>query len=474
MSRKHLNWPIFALAALLTVVAIVLGGLLAQEGRFDQSDNLLFEADCKRVIENSTTLSGPQERARIHPLHVLFFAPVGQLLSLLLGSAKLATVVITAICAAVVILNVDRVLRLQLELPVSDRLLFAALLGASSSQVTFAMVPDTHILSAVGLSGMASALTPLRLERLRAQHRSYLDWLRSGGVVSLGWAVLAVGMLGTSLLLVPAMVLLQQPTSLRLSRRLFLAALGTVTVFAVVLGLHAAQRAVWPPVPPAEVAALAAPQMNVGTPTPSAHAGSETPPESTAPTTSTQSSAPKPISLRNLGSYARETWMHNSRWLTPSGMLHERLAQVVLAVFSTTFFAPRFELYQRSWSALAAASFEPWPLDHRWTGFVGLGAWLVWLAGLGLALKGAHASLAKPLLWFSSATILFYAGVVFFYGDELFLYSPNWAFAVVLVAAALYAPVRSFRKFRFGLAVIVACLFLNSVSYTAELLRHFL
>ena len=482
MTRHLERFLIPAVVGVLVLAAILTGHSLAQHGRFDHPDNLLFEADCSRVIQNSISLSGPQERARIHPLHVLLVAPIGSVLSLVM-SGKLATVVITALCGALVLFNLDRTLSQQLEMKLSDRILFVLLLGASASQVTFAMVPDTHILSALGLSGMASALTPERVELLRGESRGYLQWLRAGGAVPLAWGVLAVGMLGTSLALVPVLVIMLLPARTSWLRRLWFGALGTVSVFAVVIGLHFVQRKIWPPVPVVATATAA-----------TSGPGSSDERRGEAATTSTSSDgkapdgATAPVAEPAVGggpvgkliAYAKNTWMHNARWMTAPGKLHERAGQVVTAVMVNAFLAPHFHAYQRPWAATPALSFEPWAVEFRLFGWLGIAAWLLLLGSVLLAVRTRRGLVAKsPLLFFSACVAVFYALVVGVYGDELFLYSPNWAFAIVLMTAALYAiaiasPSTNAKLLRSALTVVVVCLLINSALHTRDVLEHFL
>jgi hypothetical protein len=82
-------------------------------------------------------------------------------------------------------------------------------------------------------------------------------------------------------------------------------------------------------------------------------------------------------------------------------------------------------------------------------------------------------------LLFSACVAVFYALVVGVYGDELFLYSPNWAFAVVLITATLYAIAvasasTQAKLLRPALAVVVVCLLINSALHTRDVLEHFL
>lgn len=242
-ARAGRSFPLLVLLCLLFAAYVAVGRALAAQGVFaPEYDNLLFHADCPRVVENTTSLFGGQWRTRVHPLQVLLVAPWGGMLAWLLSSADLAAVVIAALFAVGTLLNLDALLRRATTLTAAERLLFVAFLGTSASHATFGAVPETHIMSAFGLSLMARHLSSENLERLRASSESVLAWLRAGGARGLAWATVAIGAQITSFALIPRYVLLQlspKESFVRRAKRMIVIGAGLVAVVGV---LHGAQR----------------------------------------------------------------------------------------------------------------------------------------------------------------------------------------------------------------------------------------
>jgi hypothetical protein len=460
-----------ALLALSAGLAVLGGQALATAGRFEFRDNLLFEADCRRVIENTTELFGPQDRARIHPLHVSLMILPGYLLSRALGNAELSTVILTAAAGCLVLYNLASLLRNELSLGRLHTFVFVGIAAASASQITFAMVPDTHILSAVGLSGLATSLSEQRARRMR-ESRGPLEWLRGGGSQVVLWSTLAVGMLGTNLPLVLLALLLVAPQG-RPRGRVLAALAAAASVFAIVLGLHLIQRRTLPPAQPTAPTAHDASAKNEQTlgspPASSAQLGAH--------------SAPEPPRAPGLVGYAKSTWHHNSRWITPPDRWLERGSQAAYSALVVTFFAPNILFQKKPWADLEMASFEPWALELWTAGVPGVVLW-VGLCAFGavkLARLSRHRSALSlpPLLTFSLATVGLYWLIVALYGDELFLYSPNWMFAVVVLAGRSFQsllrtwPTQA-RKLEIGLVLVLGSLLANSFHFFAQLSNHFL
>jgi hypothetical protein len=472
------GWLVPLLLLLLTGACIIWGNTLAAHGRFDVRDNLIFEADCRRVIENTTDLDGPQDRARIHPLHVLLFAPLGTLLKHWL-SPELSTVVLTAIAAAWVLRNIYAVLSEHLQLDGVTLFCLSLIAGISASQLVFTMAPDTHILSALGLSGLATGLAPDRLSRLRAC-TSLRAWSREGGAITLAWVAFSVGMLGTNIVL-GALALFFQVPGQRVLRRVLFSGAGATVVLIGVLGLHLAQRKVWPAHPrpltdPSQTAQIDARRTtNRRASTNLSQAGAQEEAETTQPAEVDPS---LDVSGSPIVRYAKTTWHHNSRFMTPPSKLAERSEQAAYAIFGTTFFAPHIEFKRQRWAKTEMASFEPWALRLRLPAMLGLCSW--WLSlGTGLVqiVRTKRPQPMGALLGFVVGTIGYYALVVALYGDELFLYSPNWMFAVVVLAglgfrSLVSSPLTS-RIARALLLCATVCIGVNSVLFVRELLHHF-
>lgn len=466
------RWLIPLLIALFAIVAVVGGHELASRGWFDEPNNVLFEADCSRVVENSTDLGGEQGRARVHPLHVLLIAPVGSLLAGLLG-AQLVTILVTALAGAGLLYNVERILAEQLGLSTLDRALIVVLLGASASQVTFTMVPDTHLLSGFALSGMARSLTPDRVARLQEMNQSVWRWFKAGGTVPAAWSILAVGMLGTNLAAVAVLGYLVNPG--RFWSRALRTACWTGATFACVLSLNMAQRAVWPPAPfrehvhvprpraprpPIVIAAEAVgPHMTAFTPPPPADV------------------RPAKLSVGHLGDYAKWVWTTNTRFMTPPKAYPRRIAELVPAFFGTAFLAPHLGLTPKPQADVLGLTFEPWDFDFRLPGVLGLALSVLVCARLLVATRGRLQSTAQPVSLFCSALVGGYLFIVGWYGDEAFLFSPNWVFAVVVLVASVYASAihlqpRLQRPWRLGLACLVVLTLVNSALHVRDVFAY--
>ena len=473
-SGQRLLFPLLMLAIFATT-AVIGGHQLAAHGMFDEPNNVLFEADCNRVVENTTSLWGEQGRARVHPLHVLLLAPVGSLLARVFG-AQLVTVLITALAGAGLLYNVERILAEQLRLDLPDRALIVALLGVSASQITFTMVPDTHLLSAFALSGMARTLTPGRLERVERNSESTWQWLKAGGAAPVAWSVLGIGMLATNVIAVAVLHYLHGPS--RFWSRIWRTSLCTAAALGVVFSLHLAQRKLWPPTPFREhkfvvhrgSSADRAPKVVVA-PTavgPRANAFSPPPPPNVRPAD---------FSLSNFTPYVKWVWTTNNRFMTPPAQWPQRLVELLPQFFWIPFFAPRFGLTPKPKTDLLGATFEPSDFDFRLPGLIGLALGML-IVGRVLAAGGLRPPPhARPLLFFCVTLIGTYLFIVSWYGDEAFLFSPNWVFATVLTIAASYATAlrerpQLQRPVRAALLCVLGLMIVNSALHIRDLFAH--
>ncbi len=423
--------------------------------------SLIFESDPSRVIENSTTFFGDQARTRAHPLHIVLVAPLGLVLTAITGSATWAAVLITAVAAGLVLLNLERILVQQFGLSLWDRLLFVILLGATASHVTFgAAIPETHILSALGLSFMTRCLTKERIERLRRPGHTALSWLKEGGAAPIAASILAVGMIVTTVAVLPVFFFYLTNTSARSRWRRALSPLRvTAAIVAVVGTLHLSQRALWPPVRgpvPTSIPTFLV-QDKGG--------------EGTIPHWNEQESK----GLRGKIDYVIHSLKSNTAWTTASGDLLSRVPHVVNTVFVNALFAPEFRVQQAAWQKAPQVTFEPWASSHRWFGGVGGVAWLT-LLGVSVVTcrRDWRSVVGNPATGFCGILLAFHLALFTLYGDEVFLFSPNWVLPLVVVAAGFYghalraAPARAWPlRALLGLAVI--CIVANSMSHMRAL-----
>ncbi len=454
-----------AVVLLLTAAYLVCAHQLVQGGELGIDHfSLLYEADPSRVIENSTSFFGDQARTRAHPLHVLLIAPLGTLLTWITNSNEWAAVLITTLCGALVLVNLDRVLDRALGLGLADRTLFVVLLGASASHVTFGgPIPETHVLSAFGLSCMARCLTRERLDALQRPGHTVLTWLKRGGAACVAASSFAVGMLVTNAAVLPVYFYhCVRPDSSSRKRRLMMALVTAGGVVALAAGLHLTQRAIWPPV-----------RGEVPTSIPSFLVQKKDS-EGTIPHWKEEESK----SFLGKIDYVIHSLKSNTAWTTGADDLLTRVPHVANSVLVNALYAPRFLVIEHSWRVAPQVTFEPWNSNHRLVG--GLGA-VTWLGLLGTSLflgrRSMRDLLSKPVVGFSAFVLVFQTVLFTLYGDEVFLFSPNWVFPLVLVAAALYAHCRPMLSasrataLRCALALATLCIVLNSFQLMRELFR---
>lgn len=81
---------------------------------------------------------------------------------------------------------------------------------------------------------------------------------------------------------------------------------------------------------------------------------------------------------------------------------------------------------------------------------------------------------SAPALTFTAVTFVYNALLFTIYGDEIFLFSPNWVFALVILAGALYACALRTKPhwqpaLRAALCVAAFGLVVNSILFFSEL-----
>lgn len=428
--------------------------------------NLVFQADCSRVILDMTNVDHVHWRTRVHPLHALLTSPVGVPLSGLFGSRELAAIAMTAALAAGAVWNLDTILQRTTHLSRLERTLFAVLLAASASQVTFGALPETHVASAFGISWMARHLSG-RLAHRRGfgDGGGVLGFIRGSGVVP---AVVAAGALVTNAVLVPVYLLLQLRRGEARTRRL-LAVLAAGSAIATLLaGLHLVQREVLRSTTLADVAQHGTTVL----------AGGAHPPE-TVP-----AGAPAPSGASE-GSLERST-MHGALKLLESELKFvlmegrspvERVASVVAATFALNLFAPAVHTTTVAGWDQPFAYFDYLAFDLRPPGVLGLAAWLGLLVAAPIVAGRRMRELAEnPVAIFAAVTSGFYAALFCLYGDDLFLYSPSSVLPLVLLFAPVYGLAKraSLRLGRVGSVLLFASALLlsvNSYLYARDLLQ---
>lgn len=391
-------------------VYLLVGQSLATHGIFGtEFDNCVFEADGPRIVENSTTLKSAQWRTRIHPLHGLLTVPLGAPLALVLPSPAHAASLVVSLLAGLTLVASSLVLK-RAGLGNLDRNLFVALLGSSATMATFGAVPEVHVLSGLGLTLMALSFFP-RQDRTVPRPgggEERTAWLRA-----LPGMFVAVGAQLTSLALVPLCVLLHLPRG-SLPQRLSRAVLLSIGFALSVAALHGVQRSF------RTEPSLAA---NVA----------QAPDDGGAPGTA-QGAAPR---MGVVDSHLL--------FVTRPAALPARVLETAVAVVGAGLVAPELRVGTRE--GQPSVGFRYWPPSFRPLGAVAFALWLALAAsvtslaarrkGLGRIFRERPGALLAVL-----STGLYFL-VFCLYGDELFLFSPNWLPPLILTVGVLYSSARS-------------------------------
>jgi len=125
--------------------------------------NALLNADHKRVVRDLTVVAGDHDRTDAHPLFVLLLNPVGVLLSGGFGSRLVAAVAMNSAAGAACVVLTCAFFR-RAGFGWFFAVLYAAILGLSSTHIFFGATPETWIFAALGiiLLYFLAAVTPGR------------------------------------------------------------------------------------------------------------------------------------------------------------------------------------------------------------------------------------------------------------------------------------------------------------------------
>ena len=151
------------------------GYVLGTVGSFTHL-NALLDADHSRVIGDLTDVGANHCRTDVHPLFVLMFNPVGVVIAAALGSRVLAATLINAIGGASCVVLAAAFFR-RAGINRLWAVLFAAILGATSTHMFFGATPETWIFAATGVVALYF-LAVARPGRLR--------WFLPAGVFAMG------------------------------------------------------------------------------------------------------------------------------------------------------------------------------------------------------------------------------------------------------------------------------------------------
>jgi len=483
--------PGLLIAAGLLVAYVAIGHVWVKKTGALMEPDVLFNADTPRVVWNETSLEHAPGRTVLHPLHVLMTAPLGVPLTGLLGSRELAAVVISALFAAGCVYGFDVLLRRATALALPERMLFVILLGLSAGQVTFAAVPETHVISGFFLTLALCHLALANGDRITELPRSLGDRVRLFGKLGLVQVVLAAGALVTNLLLAPVCVLSRLPRSLSPLRRLTAAIVPLGAAVCLLGALYMAQRALLfgsagPNSGRAPASAVTA-----------APAASSSAPEAVVPAVATSSAAPAataaPAKRGGVSGWLSERFNREANYMTLSP---RRLLEVALAIVAYNIYVPRVVKYALppnpegyAVSKMTAVRLDYFAFDLSPIAIAGLLAWLstIALSLVALVKSGSLRKLGTPAVAFAVSWLALYFLVFTLYhvypigpeSNDIFLFAPDLIVPVLFLVAvaASHGTATLGAGFKHGFRVVLAlstlAAVLNTAIYTVDLLAFY-
>lgn len=126
-----------------------LGKTLESTKAFYSYDKL-FQSDVPRVVSDFTAPDEEHDRTTTHPLYVLFFNPAGVMLAKITGSNVFAVLFITSLFGGTCV-TMAQLFFEKMGLNSFVSLLWALMLGVSSTHVLFSSIPEAFIISASGI-----------------------------------------------------------------------------------------------------------------------------------------------------------------------------------------------------------------------------------------------------------------------------------------------------------------------------------
>lgn len=427
--------PAIALTFLAGYVAI--GHLWVMRTQALTVYDVLFEADCPRVVTNSTAFDRMQERTLLHPLHVLITTPLGAPLAALVGSRELAAVIVTAVFAAGALFMLSRLLASCTALGLVDRVLFVLLAGFSAGHLTFGSVPETHVVSAFMLS-LAACHVASGGASLRPTGRGVSGWTRLFVGTGMPQALLAAGVVVTSVLLAPLLALLHLDKAVGVRRRVTTALLLSGAMMALLAVLTVAQRALLHHV--GETGPRVAHALDgLGASPVSAEE------RASSPVANAQAGSSAGRSKADAGvAWLRQRFDRELSFVTWSPW---RVLEVTEALLLTNLYVPRVEVSHDPGERSPSVRLRD--LDMRGMGVVGAVAWLATLgfACLSLRERQAREVLRKPALVFTACWLLLHLAIYCVYyaypftgsgRNDVFLFAPSLVLPLILVVGALW------------------------------------
>ncbi len=113
-------------------------------------NDMYFQADSRYAVSALTEPEVHHHRILLHPLFIIYFNPLGYIINQIVHDKDITA---TIYCAIVGALGVCAALYFFLNIGIGSlrSVLYASILGFSSSQLIFSIVPDSYIFSALGI-----------------------------------------------------------------------------------------------------------------------------------------------------------------------------------------------------------------------------------------------------------------------------------------------------------------------------------
>ncbi|BCY16496.1 hypothetical protein hrd7_03450 [Leptolinea sp. HRD-7] len=410
------------LIALLLLVGFSLvfysgGSALAETPAFSEND-VLFQLDTQRTVNDITYYGGLHYRTKVHPIFVLMVNPVGELFQRITGDPELAATLLSSILGAAGI-TLFFLLASTFLTSLSTAFLLAVFFGVTASQSLLSIIPGTSSLAVCSL--MVTLL--VFAYSLRRKTVPLIPWILAG-VFSLGVTTTNVAQTGICFLLASLAARGESPRFQWSNVVIFIAA-----VLGITAALSLIQKWIYP--------------------------------------TSVLFFLPE--------AYSEDVHYASLLIFQIPGDI---LRQLFQNIFAVNIFAPvpvAFEMEGRSLQALSFASASQYTVF----GLAGLILWFsLWLTGLAGFIRGTitkHARLVLEHRFFLtglSVCLLFNLVFHSFYGVdpngtiEYFLYSGNFTLLVIGMFTVLSGlPRRSMNAF---LVALIICAAANN----AEVLRQ--
>lgn len=144
-------WPAWILAFLFFSFLFYHSYQLISNEHLQFRDNVLFQADIQRTILNTASNQGYHPRTSVHPLFLILVHLPGSFLSRVSHlSPWIVSIVFTSLCGSMIV-AFSYLFFIKITAPRSRAVLYALIMGLTSSHFFFSLIPETFIFGAASL-----------------------------------------------------------------------------------------------------------------------------------------------------------------------------------------------------------------------------------------------------------------------------------------------------------------------------------